>query len=155
MTKRNNGSYCASGFGSNCATVTVQTAPRFRCKQCQGSGSNGARDPVQTVPQFRYRRCHHSGANGATIPVQTVPRYRFKLCHGYGSKHHNFGHENFLCKKTEILYLAWWFDPPSKSLSRMSRKVQDWFLGDKGGAIDQSYSRRRHLTRIIIWKNRL
>ena len=35
--------------------------------------------------------------------------------------------------------IAGWFNLPSESLSRMNRKVQVRFLGDKGGVIRLSY----------------
>jgi hypothetical protein len=37
------------------------------------------------------------------------------------------------------LYIVGWFNPPLESLSRMSRKVQVRFLGDKGGVTRLSY----------------
>ncbi len=44
--------------------------------------------------------------------------------------------------RTNILYIAGWFNLPFESLSRMSRKVQVRFLGDKGGVIRLSYPTR-------------
>ncbi len=37
------------------------------------------------------------------------------------------------------MYIVGWFNPPLESLSRMSRKVQVRFLGDKGGVTRLSY----------------
>jgi hypothetical protein len=47
--------------------------------------------------------------------------------------------ENFAVMYTKNSYIAGWFNPPSESLSRMSRKVQVRFLGDKGGVIRLRY----------------
>ena len=47
--------------------------------------------------------------------------------------------ENFADMYTEYSYIAGWFIPPLESLSRMSRKVQVRFLGDKGGVTRLRY----------------
>jgi hypothetical protein len=44
-----------------------------------------------------------------------------------------------IAKATNLLYIAGRFTPASESLSRMRRKLQVRFLGDKGGAIRLRY----------------
>jgi hypothetical protein len=50
-----------------------------------------------------------------------------------------FSNENSADVFYNFLYIAGWFNLPSESLSRMNRKVQVRFLGDKGGVIRLSY----------------